>query len=249
MNAETGRGGTCRNDWWEFVVVAWFDQFLKEIDTGILDAPRVQVQDDDARWRHEQSWPPLDVTRHRLHLKNGLLDAVSGDAAGSSYFDRRGGLAALPNEPGPAQAVWVSEPLASEWTISGQPVFHGNVTATGQRASLVLTLQEEWPDGSRRSFNFCAQSLNHVASLAAGDPDISDLRQEVEVRCFPQDDVVHAGSRLVLVAAGNTVGGPNPSLQPVADGSTITIDHEGAWLELPVDHRLVYESPQPYDET
>jgi hypothetical protein len=29
-------------------------------------------------------------------------------------------------------------------------------------------------------------------------------------------------------------------------GAFITIDVEGAWLELPVDHSIVYEEPQPY---
>jgi X-Pro dipeptidyl-peptidase len=243
---DDGTGSACRHDWWEETVVAWFDQFLKGIDTGVLDGPAVQVQDDDGRWRHETHWPPFDTVPHVFHLGAGTLDAAPGGTGSSSYFDARGGLMTLPGDSTVLQAVWRSEPLPVNLTISGQPVFHGNVTATGMRASLVLTLGEE-TDGQVRYFNYCGQSLNHVSSLASGQGDISDLRQEVEVRCFPQDDVVHAGSRLVLIAAGNTPDG-RPSLQPVSDGSTITIEHEGAWLELPVDHSTVYESPQPYDE-
>jgi X-Pro dipeptidyl-peptidase len=132
--------------------------------------------------------------------------------------------------------------------VSGLPVFHGNVTASGMRASLVLSLQEELPDGTRRSFNFCVQSLNHVRSLAQGLDDVSGLRQEVHVACFPQDDVLHAGSRLVVVAAGNVVGSPGPGIQPVSDGSTSTREHAGAWLDLPIDATTVHEDPQPYDE-
>ena len=93
-------------------------------------------------------------------------------------------------------------------------------------------------------------SLNHVDSVANGRPDISGARQRVVVDFFPQDDVVHAGSRLVLIAAGNLVPGaePAPPLQPVSSGSTITLDLEGSWLTLPVDHSLVVEEPQPYDD-
>jgi hypothetical protein len=42
---------------------------------------------------------------------------------------------------------------------------------------------------------------------------------------------------------------PNsPSVQPISDGSDITIEHAGSWLGLPVDASTVYEAPQPYDE-
>lgn len=246
FDEQADRGAACRNDWWESTLVAWFDQFLKGRDTGVLDGPRVQVQDDDGRWRHEQHWPAIDVQAQRLHFTQGKLGASDGKS--SSYFDARGGLPTLPIDPGVLQAEWVSEPFSANTTLSGMPVFHGNVTASGQRASLILSLMEQTPDGLRRTFNFCAQSLNHVASLASGDMDIAGVRQEVEVRCFPQDDVVHKGSRLVVVASGNTVGSPGPGLQPIATGSTITIDHAGAWLDLPVDASTVYESPQPYDK-
>jgi hypothetical protein len=138
--------------------------------------------------------------------------------------------------------------VAQEWLVSGFPVFHGNVTADGARANLILSLAEELPDGTVRSFNFCVQSLNHVGDPAAGDADISSQRIEVEVKCFPQDDVLHAGSRLVVIASGTIVanGEPSPGLQPLASGGMITIESAGAWLELPVDHSVTYEVPQPY---
>lgn len=261
---EEGNGRACRADWWGIAMVAWFDQFLKGIDTGILDAPRVQVQDDDGLWHHEQVWPPIDTANHRFQLQgNGTL----ADTVGSgelSYHDGAGqadapgqstppvetplgtvGSASTPSV-GLPKATWRSEPIASDWHISGFPVFHANVTASGPRANLIVTMAEELPDGRVRSFNFCVQSLNHVTDAGAGATDISGLRQEVEVLCFPQDDVLHAGSRLVLMAAGNIVGGPGPGLQPLASGSLITIDAAGAWIELPVDHSITFEDPQPY---
>ena len=140
--------------------------------------------------------------------------------------------------------------MAADWHLSGLPRFVGNVTATGERASLVLTLAERLPDGTDRAFNFAAQSLNHVGSLAAGRSSIAGLRQQVDLQFFPQDDVVHKGSRLVLIAAGNTANSldPGPGLQPVSDGSTITLDLAGSRLLLPVDHSIVAEDPQPYDD-
>jgi predicted acyl esterase len=257
---EDGSGSACRHDWWNQTLVAWFDQFLKGRDTGILDAPAVQVQDDDGVWRHEDHWPPKDAAWHTFHpAPDGKLAAApaSGQA---SYFDNAGGFdqaavpagspVGLPALNGATSAIFVSEPLTADWRVSGLPRFVGNVTATGHKASLVLTLAERLPDGTDRAFNFAALSLNHVDSLASGRPDIAGARQGVVLDFFPQDDVVHAGSRLVLIAAGNTanVADPGPGLQPVSDGSTITLDLDGARLVLPVDHSLVVEDPQPYDE-
>lgn len=236
-------GAACRGDWWDEGLVAWFDQWLRGIDTGIMDAPAVQVQDDTGVWRHERHWPSATETQ-RLHLGAGTLGEPG--TGSSSYFDGRGGQLSLPIDNQVDQAQWRSEPVAENLTLSGMPVFHANITSSGARASLVLSLATEAPNGERRSFNFCMQSLNHVASLESGNVDVSGMRQEVEVACFPQDDVVPAGHRIVLIASGNTVGSPGPSVTPVGDGSTITIEHEGAWLDLPVDASRVVEAPQPY---
>ncbi len=234
---ESGR--SCRADWWDATVVAWFDQFLNENDNGILDAPAVQVQDDDGIWRHERAWPSATET-----LRFGLADGTLGpsDRGTSSYNDQAGGL--LPVTGDPQRVEWISQPFTANATISGMPVFHANVTASGDRASLLLSLAEVRPDGSMRPFNYCAQSLNHVADLENGRDDITGLRQQVHVACFPQDDVVHEGNRLALIAAPQVMGGPN--LQPISTGSEITIEHAGAWLDLPIDRSRVVEDPQPY---
>jgi len=70
------------------------------------------------------------------------------------------------------------------------------------------------------------------------------------VHFLPSDDVLHKGSRLVLYAAGNTVGsdrGGNARPAPVSDGSLITLDLAGARLVLPIDPTIVPEAPQPFD--
>ncbi len=242
-------GDACRNDWWTGAMVAWFDQFLKPIDTGILDAPAVQVQDDDLLWRHEESWPPTDVAWHELALgaggELGSHGAVQAEGL-ASYHDCMSAPRCPPEQP--AEVLFRSEPLTADWHISGLPVFEGNVSASGARASLMLTLAEELPDGTLRAFNYAAQSLNHVEDPARGRTDISDDVQWVKLSFFPQDDVVHEGNRLVLIAAGTLRSGaePGPTLQPISTGSTISINLHEARLLVPVDHTLVFEAPQPY---
>jgi hypothetical protein len=136
----------------------------------------------------------------------------------------------------------VSAPLAKDLHLGGLPRFEGTVVASGHRASLMLTLVERTPSGDR-ALNYAAQSLNHVASLAGGATSIAGVPQRVTVDFFPQDDVVRAGSRLVLVAAGNLVrsNAAGPDLQPVSDGSVITLELGDARLVLPTDRSVTYE--------
>ena len=231
-----------REDWWT-VLTAWFDKFLKGKDTGILTAPRVQVKDDDGKWRHESVWPPKKPAKLVLHPRqDGSLKSQAAPGT-ATYYDYNGILPPIP-ALGPDRVVFVSEPLTRDLHVSGLPRFEADVTASGDRASLILTLAERTAEGDR-AVNYAAISLNHVQSLAEGRTSVAGLTQRVGVNFFPQADVIHAGNRIVLIAAGNTVPGgqPGPDLQPVASGSDITLDLGNATLSLPFDTTLVYEQP------
>lgn len=233
-----------RADWWDQVMVAWFDQFLNDRDTGILDAPRVQVQDDIGRWRHEAGWLDGAGEVITLHPQSSGALATSQGADTVRYHDYSGNLVAVGDEDsvrGNGKVVFTSAVLEHDLVVSGMPRFDGTVTASGLRASLVLSLVELLPDGAQRPFNWAAQSLNHVDDPAAGRLSVAGRPQQVGVNFFPQDSVVRAGSRIMLVAAGNTVG-TQPSLQPVSDGSAIVLDLGDARLTLPVDTSLHFES-------
>lgn len=240
-----------RDDWW-LVLTAWLDQFLKDRETGILNAPPVQVEtavgaDQLGKWRHEREWPP--ATRKRLALypqRDGSLGAAPG-AETASYYDYNGRLATQEEQAihGPDRAVFVSAPLTKERVLSGQPRFEGTVTVSGDRASLMLTLLEIAPDGTTRSLNHAALSLNHATDLAHGKASVAGVPQRITVDFFPQDDIVAPGSRIALIAAGDIVidNALGPDLQPVADGSTITLDLSDARLSLPHDNTISYERP------
>ena len=233
-----------RDDWY-VVLAAWFEQTLKGRNTGVLDGPRVQIETDQHVWRHEQAFPPKHTKAMTLRPTSGGTLSATGSSGTSRYYDYNGRLATAEEmllKGQPDRVLWVSEPLTKDVVISGMPRFEGVVTASGNRANLILSLAERTPLGDR-SFNFAALSLNHVESLASGRLSVAGLRQNVAVDFFPQDDVVRAGNRIVLIAAGNVVsnGEPSPGLLPAADGSTITIELNGAKLTLPVDQTVTYE--------
>jgi X-Pro dipeptidyl-peptidase len=231
-----------RSDWIT-VMTAWFDQFLKNRDTGILDAPKVQVQDDAGRWRHESRWPAQAKAVTLYPQVTGALATKAG-AGYADYHDYAGQdvseAAPLPDD----RVLFASAPLSNALHLSGMPRFEGIVAATGDRASLMLTLAEQKPDGTLRPFNYASLSLNHVQSIEQGAPSVAGEPQYAAVYFYPQEDVVAAGSRIVLIAAGDHVyfGQPGPNMKPVSTGSSIVLDLESSRLILPSDVSLSYEN-------
>lgn len=62
----------------DLLQVAWFDQFLKGIDTGVLDRAAVELFDINARiWRRYDGWPGAGMTE--LHLASTGLAAATPD--------------------------------------------------------------------------------------------------------------------------------------------------------------------------
>jgi X-Pro dipeptidyl-peptidase len=228
---------------WLTVMTAWFDQFLKARDTGILDAPRVQVQDDSGVWRHESKYPPATSPVTLYPQVTGALGTTVSGLGFASYDDYAGAPvspdAGLPDD----RVVFTSAPLTADLHLSGMPRFEGLVTATGDRANLMLTLGDQAPDGTITYLNYAALSLNHAADLTAGKASVAGLAQHVGVNLFPQDNVVKAGHRLVLVGAGNLIQGANPDfkMRPIATGSRVTWDLAQTKLILPQDKSLVVE--------
>ncbi|MGN7916860.1 CocE/NonD family hydrolase [Lysobacter antibioticus] len=232
-----------RSDWIT-VMTAWFDQFLKNRNTGILDAPRVQVKDDAGKWRNEPRWPATGKKVTLYPQVTGTLGTTQ--SVGFADYNDYSGQDVNETAPLPDDRVaFVTAPLANDLHLSGMPRFEGIVASTGARANLMLTLAEQLPDGTLRPFNFASLSLNHAESLAHGKPSVAGEPQYVGVNFYPQEDVVHAGNRLVLLAAGDLMfyGQPGPAMAPLATGSQIILDLASSKLVLPNDTTLSYEMP------
>jgi len=253
QDADCARGAPCRGDFWEIALLAWFDQFLKGRDTGILEAPLFQTQADDGVWRHEGTWPPpADTVLLHPQTNGDLAESVGSGTA--SYRDdgtrhlseiNAGRLAALPTAPG-STIEFVGAPLAAPLRLMGVPLLHTHVTADGRQANVVATLLERKDDGTQRYLNFAALNLNHAQSLEQRADDITDQPLDVTLRFYPQDNMVAAGSRLVLHIAGDiettrsTAGDPQNLLNfgmhllLTTVGANVTLDLAETALQLPI---------------
>lgn len=252
----------CRGDFFEHALLAWLDQFLKGRDTGILEAPAVQTQADDGRWRHQEDWPPATSVMQAWYLHaDGQLNQQPSDGA-ISYTDRAGArpeeLRDLDGNLGPiadglpfiagSRITFTSSPLAQTMRLTGIPRILSRVTSDSNRANFTATLFAQNPAGERRYLNFALQSLNHVEDSSAADSDISGRELELALNFYPQDNIIEAGWQLVLDIAGDIPSadiptgsdGSNflttgPSALPLGVGANIRLDLSQTQLLLPMN--------------
>ena len=133
---------------WESLHVealAWFDHWLKGVDTGIMDGPRIRYWLPGAEeWRGADVWPPPDSVHDELHLRaDGTLGAED-DSGTRSYLTLGGGLnrpQASVTDP-PPQLAWTSGPLSEDRDVVGDIEIRLDATSTATDTAWLVTLQD-----------------------------------------------------------------------------------------------------------
>jgi predicted acyl esterase len=140
---------------WESLHVealAWFDHWLKDRDTGILDGPPIRywlpVADE---WRTSEFWPPPDYPLRELTLSADESLVEGGATTGSrEYLTLGSGLnraQASATDPPPFLA-WTTDPLEHAWDIVGNMELMLDAASTAIDTAWIVTLQDVDPDGS-----------------------------------------------------------------------------------------------------
>ena len=140
---------------WESLHVealAWFDHWLKGVDTGIVDGPAIRYWMPGADdWRTADSWPPTKQALRELALNgDATLDADEVVPAARQYLTLGAGLnraTASPTDP-PASLVWTSAPLPEGWDVVGDLELVLHATATAADTAWIATLQDVDPDST-----------------------------------------------------------------------------------------------------
>ena len=177
---------------WESLHVealAWFDHWLKDRDTGILDGPAIRYWMPGAdEWRTSDTWPPAGVVGRPLSLRaDGALGDDEGTPGQRSFMVLGAGLGrARPSETDPpALLEWTSAPLEQALDVVGDIELELHASATAIDTAWIVTLQDVAPDGT--VVDVTAGWLR--ASLRRVDPDRSPVGSP-ELPCRDADAVV-----------------------------------------------------------
>ena len=170
---QTGRDGQICID----ELMRFLDEHLKGIEPSVTD-PAVSVQDNLARWRAEEQWPPADSRYYTTELRTGTY-ADSGSGHGL--------------RPTATQGIWtISQELSHDVWMAGEPVITVGVDAV-PNANLAANVYDVDPDGRVRM-------ISRGVSVLRGSG-----QRSATVTMYGQDWLVEAGHRIgVLLSSANT---------------------------------------------
>ena len=244
---------------WRHEAVRWFDQWLKGIDTGILDEPRFAVYVRDwhppgpgvdeipGHWRWEEGWPiERSVTKtFYAGQDHGLSSSPSAQATHSLKYKPSVGLAGggpvmwWGNIPPDQQSmddyslIYDSQPLDSPLEILGMPRAILKVSADVSRANWVVRICDVAPDGSVTQVGGAAFNGTHRKSAREPEDLIPGKVFPLEIKMHFSSWVFPKGHR-IRFAINNAQW---PMLWPTPYQMTTTLaigGMEGARVELPV---------------
>ncbi len=244
---------------WRREAVRWFDQWLKDIDTGILDEPRFAVYVRDwhppgpgvdeisGYWRWEEGWPiERSVTKtfyagqdHGLSLKpskqatHSLRYKASVGLAGGGPVMWWGNIPPDQQSMDDYSLTYDSQPLDSAMEILGMPRALLKVSSDASRSNWVVRICDVAPDGSVTQVGGAAFNGTHRKSAREPEDLIPGKIFPLEIELHFTSWVFPKGHRIRL--AINNAQWPMLWPTPYQMTTTLVIGGvEGARVELPV---------------
>ena len=243
----------------------WWDHWLKDIDTGMMDEPAYRVwmqeyappasylHERPGRWVAEDSWPSPRIELRKSQL---IAEVPTGDTTGAGLILSspqstgmtvqnwiHGGAEGLPDEPIDQRAddanslVFDSEPLSDPVEILGAPSVAFDFLSDKPNAFVCVRLNEVTPDGTSARVSYATLNLTHLNGHEAPQPLIPGQTYSAEVKL---NDIAHsfaAGNR-IRVAISTAYW---PLIWPSPEPVCLTLLANSAILTLPV------RTPSPED--
>jgi len=235
----------------------WWDHWLKDVDTGIMDEPMLRVWMQDwvtpaklvpqwpGRWVAQRSWPPADADGVRLFLGPDGLQAQAGLALQLTvHSPLTNGLQAgyqcsygvgpdLSDDQRDDDATSLcldTAPLEQDWELLGAPELELDLCSDQPQALLAARLCDVAPDGSSLRLSFGLLNLTHRDDYREPQPLVPGQWVRVRLRLCALAHRVPAGHRIRLALSNSywPIAWPSPVAQ------RLTVDTNHARLHLPL---------------
>jgi hypothetical protein len=240
--------------------IRWFDQWLKDDETGIMEEAQYQVFLQDSvkpqtyyderpgRWVGLNSWPSDQIDTEIFHLSSGRLskEPVSDQSMGICSPQTTGQLSGeympwfsfgpaeeLPGDQRQEDAgslVFDTYALAEPLEILGNAVAVLKLSSDQPQALVAARLCDVWPDGSSTLITRGILNLSQRNDKSKPEPMIPGEKVEVEVELNHSAYVVPAGHKLRLAISTSYW----PMAWPSPTNSQVTIYSGSSALNLPL---------------
>ncbi len=210
----------------------WFDYWLRDEDTGIMDEPPVAIWVREAdTWVYEEGFPPPEVEEVAFYLgPNGSLSESAPELAGTDVFtydgtagvcahfwDLMGTVPGLPRDQRPDElkgVVYTSSPLAEEIEICGAPEVEVRYRSNVPDPLLVVKLCDVAPSGMSSLITSGWVDLDWGSTHPTNWGDVSPDGSTVHLKLIPTSYLIRAGHRLRAFVAASDFPRLLPSVGP-----------------------------------
>ncbi len=214
---------------------AWFDYFLKGIDTGVLALSPVETQGSDGVRRPEASWPPPGTTDTTFALTGGAASGAQFGANGGAtkWSDTNPAMTEdviLGGRCGSTCARFSAPPVASNTRIVGSPRVDLTLTTDAASTHVAPVLIDVAPDGKGKVITRGLFNSNQREGLATSKPLMAGQAWSATVELWDTDWTLAKGHHLELVlVSSNATWGLSDSTR-----ATSTIDLVNSSVTLPL---------------
>jgi len=236
----------------------WWDRWLKGIDNGIMEEPRLKawIQDSVApasdyetrpgRWIAEPGWPSRHVAMRSFHLAEGRLLArpvaesrpiqhrspqTTGITAGEwCPYGHRGELPVDQRADDGRSLLFDSEPLDTPLDLLGTPRLTLRLSADRPTAILAARLTEVAPEGASTLITYGVFNLTRRQGFDKSEPVTPGEPMTVSFSLNDLGQRIAKGGRLRLALSTSYW----PILWPAPETATITLFPEDCRIDLPV---------------
>jgi putative CocE/NonD family hydrolase len=238
-------------------MLRWWDHWLKDIDTGIMDEPmlRVWMQENVApepfyeqrpgRWVAEETWPSNRIERRTMFLNaTGLGDEgdeqqdlticspqTTGLSAGEWCAFGADGEMPLDQRADDGRSLTFDSPaLDTNFEILGAPVITLDISSDQPSAMIAVRLNDIAPDGASTRVTYGLLNLTHRDGHARPQPLQPGKRYRIAVRL---NDIAHIfpAGHVIRVAISTSYW---PIAWPSPEPATLTVRTGESTLALPV---------------
>ncbi len=237
--------------------IRWWDHWLKDMDTGIMDEPMLRVwmgewvqpaklvPDWPGRWVAEPVWPPARHEPALLHLNLTGLEAHSAELhplhihspqttglqAGYQCSYGLGPDLSDDQRSDDAQSLcFDTAPLTGRMELLGEAVLELDIISDQPQALLAARLCDVAPDGSSLRLGYGLLNLSHREGDADPQPLVPGQPYRVRILLCGLAQAVPPGHRL-RVALSNSYW---PIAWPSPAPATVTLQCGSSVLRLPV---------------
>lgn len=215
---------------WNVTLLRWFDYWLKDLPSGIMDEPNALIQDFAGVWRTEDNFPPSRVEPRVLYFDQGGKLSEAAGTGQSSFLDN--GRPYDPNNAqGPQAVAFLTPKLEQEFRYSGEAVATVEISHSMPRGQIAVAVYNV-TGGQWRPVNWGYYNYNIRNAPERYDPVMPSQRFTLQVPLLPTDMVIAAGSQMAVVLSGQSTGGPG-MLPPPSAGTTTVFHGAKSFITFP----------------